>query len=97
MILEVTTLPIRPGEMDRFFGGWSRAEPVLAAQPGYVAHTIGINVEEPDKVTLLITWRTLEAHTELFAKSKDFPIFIDCFSRHIDGEAEIFHVAKRGT
>jgi hypothetical protein len=90
MICEIACLPIREGRMNDFREGWADAEKILARQPGYLMHEIGLHIESPNTVALLIRWRSLEAHTEAFAQSADFPVFINLFSKFIVGSASAF-------
>lgn len=92
MILEITDLPIREGQLDAFRAAWKTAERILTRQPGYRDHDVSQQIEDPRIVTLLIKWDSLEAHTERFAKSEDFASFLDLFSSFVDGPVRVVHV-----
>lgn len=69
MILEVAMLDVRPGRAAEFEAAFARASSIIAGSPGYVAHELRRCVEHPDRYLLLVTWETLEAHTEGFRGS----------------------------
>lgn len=94
MILEISDLPVREGQLDAFRKAWTTAEKILMRQPGYLDHEVMQQIESPNVVTLLIRWESLEAHTEEFVKSDDFGDFLELFSPLVDGPARVIHTRR---
>lgn len=69
MILESAVLDVKPGQSSEFEAAFSKAQPIIAASPGYLGHELQRCVERPGRYLLLVRWRTLEDHTEGFRKS----------------------------
>ncbi len=75
MIIEIATMKIKPGQRQAFEAAWLRAEPIIAAAKGYVAHEMRRGIEAKDKYQLLVRWQTVEAHTEGFRQSEGYQAF----------------------
>jgi heme-degrading monooxygenase HmoA len=69
MILEVAVLNVRVGEEAEFEAAMARAQPLIAATPGFLGLTLRRCVEAPSRYLLLVEWRALEDHTEGFRGS----------------------------
>lgn len=69
MILEHGILQVRPGQGTAFEAALREALPLISATPGFVHLEIRDCIEEPGKYLLLVTWETLEAHTQGFRGS----------------------------
>ena len=72
MILEAVILDLRaddPGTCAAFEEAFRRATPLIAASPGYQAHTLQRRTEAPGRYLLLVEWATLEDHTVGFRQS----------------------------
>jgi heme-degrading monooxygenase HmoA len=72
MVLEHALLDVRPGEEERFEVAFSEAKAIIAASAGFVSLRLGRCVERPSTYLLLVTWDSLEAHTEGFRRSPGF-------------------------
>ena len=72
MILEVAILNIRDGQSAQFESAFRQASPLIAAQPGYIAHGLQKCLETPHRYILLAYWETLEAHTVGFRQSAEY-------------------------
>ena len=72
MILESAVLDVKPGQAVEFEAAFSRAQRIIAASPGYIAHELHRCLEKPGRYLLLVRWRTLEDHTEGFRQSKAY-------------------------
>ncbi|CAJ1502367.1 antibiotic biosynthesis monooxygenase [[Mycobacterium] kokjensenii] len=73
MIVEHGVLPIRPGSEADFEAAYAEARPLIASQPGFLGITMSRSVESPNLYLLLVRWESVEAHTEGFRKSPEFP------------------------
>ncbi len=71
--MEHGVLPIRPGREAEFEAAFAKARPLIAAQPGFLGISMSRSVESPNLYLLLVQWETVEAHTEGFRKSPEFP------------------------
>ena len=72
MILEVATLDVRPGQEAAFEAAFGEASGIIASMPGYVSHDLQRCIERPSRYILLVTWQTLEDHTEGFRGSPEY-------------------------
>ena len=69
MILESAILNVRPGQGPDFEAALRKAQPLIAATPGFGGLTIRRCVETPNRYLLLVQWRALEDHTIGFRQS----------------------------
>lgn len=72
MILELANITITPGNQQAFENALGKAQDILKQSDGYVSHEFKKCLEEETQYILLITWESLEAHTESFRKSELF-------------------------
>ena len=72
MILELANISITEGLQQEFEEALAKALDILKQSDGYVSHEFKKCMEEEAKYILLITWESLEAHTEGFRKSELF-------------------------
>lgn len=91
MIIEITDLPLRAGTAEAFRIALTQADTILKRQPGYIGHQLARQVEFPNTFTLIIRWRSLEAHTEAFAKSADFADFLALIGGFVEGPTRVIH------
>jgi heme-degrading monooxygenase HmoA len=69
MILEVAILNIHLGEEAAFEGAMHKARPLIEASPGFGKLELRRCVETSNRYLLLVTWRTVEDHTQGFRGS----------------------------
>ncbi len=69
MILESAILNVRPGLEAAFEAAMARAQPLIAATPGFLGLRLHRCVETPSRYLLLVEWRALEDHTVGFRQS----------------------------
>jgi heme-degrading monooxygenase HmoA len=72
MILELATIEIKSKKNAEFEAALMQAQEVLKTSKGYVKHEFKKCIEQENKYIFLITWETLEDHTEGFRKSELF-------------------------
>ena len=72
MILEVTTLDVRPGQEVAFEAAFREASRIISSMHGYVSHELQRCVEAKHRYLLLVNWQTLEDHTVGFRQSADY-------------------------
>jgi heme-degrading monooxygenase HmoA len=72
MILELASITISDGRQQEFESALVKGKDVLKQAEGYVGHEFKKCMEVPNRYILLITWQSLEAHTEVFRKSELF-------------------------
>jgi heme-degrading monooxygenase HmoA len=72
MILEATTLDVRPGEEDAFEDAFLKASSIIASMPGYLSHELHRCIEQESRYLLLVRWETLEDHTVGFRESPEY-------------------------
>ena len=69
MILEVAILNVRTGQEAAFEAAFRDAQSIIAAANGYISHELKRCIEKPGQYVLLVTWETLEDHTQGFRGS----------------------------
>ncbi|MGA8007287.1 MAG: antibiotic biosynthesis monooxygenase [Burkholderiales bacterium] len=69
MILESAILDVKPGQTREFEAAFAKAQTIIGASPGYIAHELQRCIEKPNRYLLLVRWQTLEDHTDGFRKS----------------------------
>jgi heme-degrading monooxygenase HmoA len=72
MILEVAVLDVRPGTSADFEQAFAEAQAIISAMPGYVSHELQRCLEVENRYILLVSWQTLEDHTEGFRRSAQY-------------------------
>ena len=72
MILEVATLNIKAELTADFEKAFSEAQKIISSMEGYISHQLKKCLEETNKYILLVSWETLEAHTEGFRGSAEY-------------------------
>jgi heme-degrading monooxygenase HmoA len=72
MILEVAVLNIKPGQEADFELAFGEAQTIIAARQGYISHQLKKCIEKPNRYILLVSWSSLQDHTEGFRKSVEY-------------------------
>jgi len=91
MILEVANLNIRPGRHAEFEQAFSVAQTIILSMPGYVSHQLQKCIEEPDRYILLVSWETLENHTDGFRNSAQYQEWKSLLHHFYDPFPEVVH------
>jgi heme-degrading monooxygenase HmoA len=74
MILELATIRIKEGTNEHFEWALKDAAKVISQSPGFLGMEVKKCIEQPDRYVLLISWNSLEAHTQGFRNS---PLFAE--------------------
>ena len=72
MILEAAFLQVKAGRELEFEAAFKMASPLIAAQKGYIQHSVQRCLEQTGKYLLLVEWDTLEDHTQGFRGSSEY-------------------------
>ena len=72
MILEVAILDVKPGELDAFEAAFQQAQSIISSMAGYGSHQLQKCIEKENRYILLVTWQTLEDHTQGFRSSEEY-------------------------
>lgn len=72
MILEVAVLDVKKGQEADFEKAFAQAQKLIASMRGYASHELRRCIENGSRYLLLVTWRTLEDHTEGFRGSREY-------------------------
>ena len=72
MILEVAILDVKPGEIDAFEAAFQQAQSIISSMAGYGSHQLQKCIEKENRYILLVTWQTLEDHTQGFRSSEEY-------------------------
>ena len=72
MILEAAFLQVKAGRELEFEAAFKMASPLIAAQKGYIQHSVQRCLEQTGKYLLLVQWDTLEDHTVGFRGSSEY-------------------------
>lgn len=71
-VLELADVVVRPGTQAQFERAFEQARRIVAQAHGFRGLQLWHSVERPDVYRLLISWETLEDHTEGFRGSELF-------------------------
>lgn len=72
MILEVAILDVKPGETEAFEAAFQQAQSIISSMAGYSSHQLQKCLEKDNRYILLVTWQTLEDHTQGFRSSEEY-------------------------
>ena len=72
MILEVATLDVKPGMESEFEKVFAQAQNIIKSMRGYISHELRHCIEQESRYLLLVSWETLEDHTEGFRESDEY-------------------------
>ncbi len=69
MILEHALLCVKPGEAAAFEAAMAKAQPLIAASPGFRGITVRPAAETPGLYLLLVEWDDIASHRDGFRRS----------------------------
>jgi len=72
MVLEVAILNVIAGKEVEFETAFHKASKIIAAMNGYISYQLQRCIENPSQYILLVTWETLEDHTQGFRGSAEY-------------------------
>ena len=72
MILEVAILNVKPGDSEAFEKAFQQAQTIISSMTGYGSHQLQKCMEQENRYLLLVTWQTLEDHTQGFRESEKY-------------------------
>lgn len=72
MTLEHALLPVIAGREAEFEAAFDQARHIIASMPGFAGLTLSRCLERPSGYLLLVTWETLQDHTEGFRGSAEY-------------------------
>jgi heme-degrading monooxygenase HmoA len=93
VILEVAILNVRAGQELAFEKAFHDTRRILAAADGYITHELKRCVEKPGQYVLLVTWQTLEDHTQGFRGSPAYAEWKKRLHRFYDPFPTVGHYA----
>ena len=91
MILEVAILNVKSGEEDKFEAAFSKAKEIISGSKGYIEHQLKKCIETKGKYILLVSWETVEDHTEGFRKSKSYQKWKELLHHFYEPFPEVEH------
>lgn len=72
MILEVAILDVKSDATDAFESAFQQAQDIISSMAGYGGHQLQKCIEKENRYVLLVSWQTLEDHTQGFRGSKEY-------------------------
>lgn len=93
-VLEVASLPIRPGQTAAFEVAFAGAQGIIAAMPGYLSHELHRCIEDDHHYLLLVWWNTLEVHTVGFRGSPQYQEWREKLHHFYDPFPVVQHYAR---
>jgi heme-degrading monooxygenase HmoA len=69
VITEHAILRVRSGQAVEFEAAMVKAQPLIAASPGFIDIEIRASCEEPNCYLLLVKWKDIASHRDGFRKS----------------------------
>ena len=91
MILEVAVLDVKPGQSQEFESAFSEAQTIISSMRGYLSHQLQRCIEKPNRYILLVTWETLEDHTQGFRGSAEYQEWRRLLHHFYDPFPEVEH------
>lgn len=91
MILEHLAFRVRPNGQAAFERDWLRLRALLNNNPHCLQVLLQRCIEDPHRYIARIEWDSVAGHMESFRGSPDYRKFIEVFSPHIEGDAEMVH------
>ena len=73
MVTEVAFMSVHAGQEDAFLNALEAAKSVVGQAKGFVSISVHRGIERPSTFMLVLTWETLEDHTEGF---RGGPLFV---------------------
>lgn len=93
-VLEHALLHVLPGQEDEFVAAFDEAKQIIAAVPGFLDLRLQRCAEQPSLFLLLVSWTSLEAHTEGFRGSAEYDEWRRLLHRFYDPFPEVLHFAE---
>jgi heme-degrading monooxygenase HmoA len=75
MITEIVEVQLKPDSIEKFIAGVEASKSIFERSPGFIGLELHHVIENPSAVFLLIKWKSLEHHTEMFRTSPDFGLW----------------------
>lgn len=91
MILEVAILDVKPGETEAFEQAFQQAQTIISSMAGYGSHQLQKCIEKDNRYLLLVTWQTLEDHTQGFRESEEYQQWKDLLHHFYDPFPTVEH------
>ena len=91
MIVEIVTWDIKPNLEKDFELAFEKAQEILAGAKEYISHQFLKCIEKTNRYSLLVSWETLEDHTEGFRNSTDYQEFRAMLSQYYMPGATMEH------
>lgn len=91
MILEHLDFRVRSDARAAFERDWLRLRALLNNNPHCLQVLLQRCIEDPQRYIARIEWDSVAGHIESFRGSPDYLTFIEVFSPHLVGDAEMVH------
>ena len=91
MVLEVAVLDVKPGQSQDFEAAYGQAQSILSSMKGYNSHQLQKCLEKPNRYILLVSWQTLEGHTQGFRGSAAYQEWRRLLHHFYDPFPEVEH------
>jgi heme-degrading monooxygenase HmoA len=72
MVLEVVILNVMPGNEVEFEAAFQEAKEIIKVSKGDISHQFQKCIEKKNKYILLVSWQTIEDHTDGFRKGESY-------------------------
>jgi heme-degrading monooxygenase HmoA len=95
MILEIATLPVKPGQETAFEAAFRLAQSIIAAMPGYQWHQLlrGIDAGNGAQYVLLVRWDSLASHEIGFRQAPQYQEWRALLHHFYEPAPSVFHYA----
>ncbi|KAI8938091.1 hypothetical protein NX059_005761 [Plenodomus lindquistii] len=93
--IEVATTVVVDGKVHGYLNeGFAEAGPLMAAQPGFQGAFVAPSVEDPQRICLLINWKSFEAHHKDFENTEAFTTIISRLSEYYGQFVVPWHIVR---
>ena len=91
MILQISTLDVKPGLEMEFELGIGLAGPLYHRAKGFIGLRLQRSIELPSRYRLFVKWETLEDHTVHFRSSAEFQEWRELVEHCLAAPAQVDH------
>ena len=84
MIVEHAVLQVRSGEVAAFEAAMRKAQPLIAASPGFHGIEVRPSPEHPERYLLRVLWSDIAAHRDGFRQSERYERWRELLHRYYE-------------
>jgi heme-degrading monooxygenase HmoA len=91
MVLEIADFAVQPGTEEQFAEAVREGVKFVSDTPGFRGARLTRSAETPTRFVLLVEWDSIEAHTEGFRRSENYPRWRQLISPYFARDPQVEH------